>query len=358
MKIGTIDGLSFEKSRSHQVMSMKGGYNNLRSHGYAILHLCKALGVHSLMCSTDSGETGTELHPGDDMAFTLDSFEFRNSIKFGECKHTDETKYGILVQTLVDEKYIHRLYDFVNSVEKLYIYSSDYEYELRKNTMGLKFLFEWMRTTTEHRGLVEKIKSKLVVAYCGWYHIARITPALLGIKCEFFPQIINPAIKELRPQTGQKSYDGFLMGMNDDVIEFMKMSEKNYLSVQYRDCTVDYLNFRNVTQVLQAGICLDINTLIRLGSLCKYHCITNSWKTLYPSLLQNSDMFVNQTFKIFEAYYAGMVPINPAQDWKAAHAIMNCSDRTYTQMKMDFVGRMEAGYSFGKFKHLITENLS
>lgn len=355
MKIGTIDGLSFEKSRSHQVMSMKGGYNNLRSHGYAILHLCKSLGVKRLECSTDTGDTGTTLHPRDDMAYSLRSSEFRG-IDFRECKHTDWTKYGILVQTLVDEKYIQRLYDFVDSVDHLYIYSSDYEYEVRKNTYGLKFLFEWMRTTVMHKPLVEKIKSKLVVAYCGWYHIARITPALLGIKCEFFPQVINPHIKSLCSYS-DKVYDGFLMGMNDSVVDFMKMSDKTYLSIQYRDYSVNHMDFRNVTQILQAGTSIDIFTLIQMSKMCKYHCITNSWKTLYPSLLQNSDMFVNQTFKIFEAYYGDMYPINPAQNWKAAHAIMNSTNFNYNSMKVAFNRQMEEHYSFEKFKHLIEENL-
>lgn len=355
MKIGTIDGLSFEKSRSHQVMSMKGGYNNLRSHGYAILKLCDALGVRELKCSTDTGDTGTELNPADDLAYTLKDPEF-SYMRFGECKHNEYSKYGILVQTLVDEKYIQRLYDFVQSVDHLYIYSSDYEYEVRKNTYGLKFLFEWMRTTVDHKPLVEMIKSKLVVAYCGWYHIARITPAILGIKCEFFPQVINPNLTTLCVHA-EKVYDGFLMGMNDSVVDFMKMSDKTYLSIQYRDYTVPHTEFRNVTQILQSGTSTDIYTLIQMSRLCRYHCITNSWKTLYPSLLQNSDMFVNQTFKIFEAYYGDMLPINPAMNWEAAHVIMNSGPVEYHLMKSAFRKQMKDNYSFIKFKHLITENL-
>jgi hypothetical protein len=287
--------------------------------------------------------------------------EFPNLI-LSECRHTDKTKYGILVQTLVDINYIDRLYEFVNSVDKLYIYSSDYEYELRKNTFNLKFLFEFMRDQINNGGqhikLVEEIKSKLVVAFCGWYHIAEITRVGLGITTQFLPQVINPNIPVSTPSF-DRPYDGFFMGMNASYIEFMKMSNnKKFISIQYRDYSVPHTEYRNIVQVQQAGICTDIPTLLSVGSLSKFHCITNSWKNLYPELERNSDMLVNQTFKIFEAYYCGMYPINPAQDWKAISHIMNADKTSYDNMMKSFLTEFEKGYSSSKWIPILDKYLT
>lgn len=349
MKIGTIDGLSFEISRSHQVQSLRDGYNNLRSHGYMIAKLAEKLGTNELSFSTDSGTTGQILSKGDDFNYTMDEMP---NLTLTECTHTAKAKWGILVQTLVDPRYIQRLHDFVDSVDHLYIYSSDYEYELRKNTFNLKFLFEFMRNPGYDRdciSLVEKIKSKLVVAFCGWYHIARITPGILGINCEFIPQVINPNIP-VKIHSFNRPYDGFFMGMNERTIDFMKKSNnKKFISIQYRDYSVPHLEYRNIVQVQQAGICTDIPTMQSIGCLSKFHCITNSWKNLYPELEQNSDMFVNQTFKIFEAYYCGMYPINPAQDWDAAMLYLDANENQYNELMKHFIAEFEHNYSASKW---------
>lgn len=350
MKIGTIDGLAFNISRSHQVQSLRDGYNNLRSHGYMIAKLAEKLGTDELSFSTDSGCTGTTLSKGDDFNYTMK--EMPNLI-LSECKHTDKAKYGILVQSLVDLTYIDRLNDFVDSVDNLYIYSSDYEYELRKNTFNLGFLFEFMRnqmdTNGPHLDLVYKIKSKLVVAFCGWYHIGVITKYGLDIPTEFIPQVINPNIPVMKPDFN-RPYDGFFMGMNQRTVDFMNMSDnKKFISIQYRDYSVPHTEYRNVVQVQQAGICTDIPTMLSIGSLSKFHCITNSWKNLYPELEQNSDMYVNQTFKIFEAYYCGMYPLNPAQDWNAAMLYMNADEDNYYKMMKEFREEFEENYSAEKW---------
>lgn len=356
LKIGTIDGISFEKSRSHHLQSQRGGYNNLRSHGYMITQLASELGCDTMYSTTDSGNTGNNLHPGDDLNYTFLEF---NKMKFEECTHGHPTKYGILVQTLVDTNYIHRLHDFVDSVDHLFIYSSDYEYELRKNTFNLKFLFEFMRDPGEHLDLVEKIKKKLVVAYCGWYHIAKYTKQVLGINTEFIPQVINPNIPLQRKGYDEKPYDGFFMGMNERNIEFMQKSDnKHFLSIQYRDYSVDHKDYRNVTQIQQAGICTDLISLLTFTSLCKFHCITNSWKNLYPQLEQNSDMIFNQTFKIFEAYYGGMYPINPAQNWDAALTLMNCNRDQWTEMWHTFEHEFEKNYSYLEYMPTLLKSIS
>lgn len=346
MKIGTIDGISFEKSRSHQEQSLRGGYNNMRSHGYFITEMCKRLDVGRIYFSIDKVENSNPISDGsDDFVKTCDA----QDLELRVCTHKDKTGYGILVQTLVDVNYIDRLYDFVDSVEKLYIYSSDYEYELRENTFGLQFLFEFMRSPGEHQKLVDEIKKKLVVAFCGWFHIAKITPQLLGIPCEFVPQLINPSIEQV-PHSFDRPYDGFFMGMNSDTIEFMNMSgNKKFLSVQYRDYSVPHTEYRNVTQIQQAGICTDIRSLVTFGGLCKFHCITNSWKNLYPTLKENSDMFVNQTFKIFEAFYSGMYPINPAMDWKGANLLMNASEDQYIDLQYSWRRKFSDNYSLRNY---------
>lgn len=355
LKIGTIDGLSFEKSRSHQQQSLRGGYNNMRSHGYAITRLCKYLGADNLAFSVDEVNEDTNVagDPLDDLEMSV---KYEDTV-LSVCTHSEKCKYGILVQTLVDPKYIHRLYEFVDSVDKLYIYSSDYEYELRENTFNLKFLFEFMRDPGIHKPLVDKIKSKLVVAFCGWYHISRITPSLIGIPTAFVPQVINPNLIHLRSNhfsIFDRPYDGFFMGMNEDNLDFMKMSNnKKFLSVQYRDFSLPHTDYRNVTQIQQAGICMDLTSLISFGKLCRFHCITNSWKNLYPTLKENSDMLVNQTFKIFEAYYAGMYPINPAQDWKAANLLMDCSPEEYKSLQKDWRKKFEDNYNYPKYDHII-----
>jgi len=352
LKIGTIDGLSFDKSRSHQVQSQRGGYNNLRSHGYMITHLANILGLDTMYSTTDTGDTGQDLHQGDDLNYTF--LEFPN-MKFLECKHNKPVKYGMLVQTLVNYDHLDRLHDFVDNVEHLYIYSSDYEYELRKNTFNLKFIFEFMRDPGDNPSaieLVKKIKDKLVVAFCGWYHIAEITKDLLDIKTCFIPQVINPNIPRETLTYDQKPYDGFFMGMNDDTVEFMeKSNNKHFISIQYRDYSVPHTTYRNVTQMQQAGICTDLITLKRTVALAKFHCITNSWKNLYPQLKQNSDMVFNQTFKIFEAYYGNSYPINPGQDWEAANQLMNCNKQDYQLLICNFIKEFEKNYNHMKYMH-------
>lgn len=353
-KIGSIDGMSFEKSESHQVKSMKGSYNNLRSHGFVIAQLASKLGCTRLLSSTDSGCSGSILHPGDDLNYTLNALP---NLEFGECKHTDKAKYGILVQLLVTDLTLPRLEKFIDSVDHLFIYSSDYDYELRNHTFNAPFLLEFMRLPGDEE-IKNKLREKLRMSFCGWNHISKISESsrLSNIKSVFLPQVINPFIPKNPVSYSQRPYDGFLMGMDKASLEFIKMDpNKNYLSIQYRSENVPHTEFRNITQILQSGICLDLNTLLATTSLCKFHPLTNSWKNIYPSLVQNSDMLFNQTFKLFEAYYGGMYPIAPCQTFESIHFIMDSlnSEEVYIRSVEEFRSSFEKFYSYSRYEPIL-----